>query len=161
MAAFVGVRGSINWTLNFDGQGINLGNITVSRDVTDISTPHYTQNSGTATSDGSGFSAAAYAFMNDCTSGAIITNQSTQSGINVQVPMYDNWLFEAADLISSTWGTVDNVAYNSFSYNITSTLGGTALNNTRVYKYAGIGTDFNLHFFLHTPPVFLYNNKGL
>lgn len=161
MSAFVAVRGSINWTLNFDGQGVALGNVTVSRDVLDTTPPHYTQNSGTATTDGSGFSATAYSYMNDCTSGAIISNQITQAGINVQVPMYDSLLFESADVTLTNRGAIDNVNYNDFSYNITSSLGGTSLNNTRVYKYAGIGTDFNLHYFLHTPAVYQYNNKGL
>lgn len=160
--AFVGVRGSVNWTFNVDGQGLALGNITVRRDPMDTAAPKYNNFSGTTTADGSGFAAVGYNYIRDGTAGEILTNQITQSGINVQIPMYNNYNFESADLVrETTWGYKDGSDRSSFSYDITSSKQGTTLNATRVYKYASIGTDYNLHFFLHTPVVYTYNSGGL
>lgn len=158
--AFVGLRGSVNWTFSVDGGSYGaLGLVTVRRDPRDTAAPKYNTFSGTTTADGSGFSAAMYKYERDGTSGATITNQLTQAGINVQIPMYSRYSFESADLTrNKAWGYLDESNLSSFSYDIPRASGTVVINATRIYKYAAIGTDYNVHFFLHTPVVFAYRN---
>lgn len=166
--AFIGVRGSINWTLNVDCQGAAIGNIVITRDPSDIANPKYNVYSANTSAQGSGFASACYTYIRDGTAGMVVTNQQTQAGITFQAPMYNRYNFESADTTRGTnYGVGDDANTTQFSYQVcfntnTSSVAPIVQPATmRVFKYAGIGTDYNVHFFLHTPVVYLYNSGGL
>lgn len=168
MGAFIGVRGSVNWTINADANGIAIGNFTIQRDPSDTANPKYNQYDATSTANGTGFAAANYLYNRDGSAGMTVTNQLTQAGSSIQVPMYSKYTFESADYTrASGYGTYDDANKTQFSYNMM-LIGSAAASqptlptaNIRVYKYAAIGSDFNLHFFLNTPTVYIYNSGGL
>lgn len=168
MGAFVGVRGSVNWTINADANGVAIGNFTIQRDPSDTANPKYNQYDATSTANGTGFAAANYLYNRDGSAGMTVTNQLTQAGSSIQVPMYSKYTFESADYTrASGYGTYDDANKTQFSYNMM-LIGSAAASqptlptaNIRVYKYAAIGSDFNLHFFLNTPTVYIYNSGGL
>ncbi len=168
MGAFVAVRGSVNWTFNADAGGNSIGNFTVIRDPSDVAPPKYNQLDYASTANGTGFAAANYLYNRAGESGMSVTNQLTQAGVTVQVPMYNKYTFESADYTrASTYGTYDDATKSQFSYHMA--LIGSAASvqpttpnaNIRIFKYAAIGTDFNLHFFLNTPTVYIYNSSNL
>ncbi len=168
MGAFVAVRGSVNWTINADANGAAIGNFTIQRDPSDTANPKYNQYDAASTANGTGFAAANYLYNRDGTAGMSVTNQLTQAGASVQVPMYNKYTFESADYTrASGYGTYDDANKTQFSYNMmligsaAATQPTTPNANIRVYKYAAIGSDFNLHFFLNTPSVYIYNSAGI
>jgi len=160
--AFIGQRGSMQWTFNVDTVQ-PMRHIRVYRDTTN-STATGTTTVGML---GRGTSSASAAFyVQNCpagASGSAITSQYTNAGITVQLPNYTRFVYQSTSPTrqtlpsSSDGGDID--AYElEISYN---NLYSGASDNifTRVWQYAGIGTDYGLHFFLNVPTFWIYNGQ--
>jgi hypothetical protein len=87
-----------------------------------------------------------------------LTNQHTQAGLSVSGPNYSNCKFQSTDPSSITNpANLSSVVYDGSCFEMLrfeSFLNGTegpSLTGCRMVKYTGVGTDFNLYFFLNVP----------
>lgn len=153
--AFIGRRGSVEWTVNFDGSS-NAGSMRVYRLADPGSYSSRSVNSGTPT-----VTSYVNAFMRNTIStgsgsgGQIATNQNTQSTVSFAMPMISPYSFKTTAPSSyavypNAGGGEDNVMLEIYKP-VGSTRAGT------LYYYASAGTDFNLLFFCNVPTMYLYN----
>jgi len=158
--AFVGQRGSMQWTFNVDTvQAIR--HIRVYRDTTS-SIPTGTTTAGLL---GRGTPSAAAAFYAiNCPAGAsgqALTSQYTNAGLTVQLPNYTRFVYQStAPSRASVPSAVDGGDIDAYALEISyNNLYAGAQDNifSRVWEYAGIGTDYGLHFFLNVPTYWIYN----
>lgn len=149
--AYVGNRGSINWTVNCDGSG-PINQLTAVRDKAATVTASTTIPApiGTASSNEKYW----WTYTRTTGAGAILANTSTSSGLNFQVPFYSNRKFAPCDAKaqSDSTGRVD-VANDAWTLeaSLSNTVGRSTGENFRATFYAGMGTDFDLLYFLHVP----------
>lgn len=154
LPAFVGYRGSMNWTFNTDAPSA-LGSVRVVR-----------LNTGTFASANDGYiggsfvkgtrSQDASSFMNALDAGcagSALTNQLTQAGINVQCPMYAAYRFQSTNPVYTTLpAAADGSLFDMFMYEATcDSVTGVSNKGLKIWSYAGIGTDFSPLFFLNVP----------
>jgi hypothetical protein len=166
---FVAYKGSMIWHFNDNGgsSSVNIRDLRITR------TPHSVgNNSQTASStlisatSASSIRAAYRGFHQNTMAGVTVTNQETQAGLSVSMPNYTNYLMQStapgnatAPTTVSTAAAYDGAALDCFelsslsmsSYN--SRINTTSL-ATKIDVYAGIGTDFNLYFFLNCPVLY-------
>lgn len=157
LPAFVGYRGSTNWTFNVVGPNpvphakvtrTNLGSYNQSVSAVDGYTG-YSFAKGSPSAD-------AYGFLKSVDAGAAgmaLTSQFTNAGLAVQCPMYTNYKFCGTSPAQATVPTTsDNEYADMFSLEV-------VLNNkvgptnagAAIWSYCGIGVDFNPLFFLNVP----------
>lgn len=164
MPAFIGYRGSINWTANHDNvTGINY--IAIARDPSGNSNVAslYSTIPGTSTLNTS-VSGRAAANLNAIQGapGMAMVSQRTNAGINVQLPNLSQFRFQfTSPKYASTPifgdGSLYDMAVAEVIFNDTN-VAGNASQPTTVHWYAGIGTDFSLVFFLNVPTYLAYNS---
>lgn len=153
MSAFVAYRGSVNWTINVVGN-IPIGHISVHRSndllatVATVGSSSYSFASGSASVNAKGFLNLPHGG-----GGMTLTNQNTQTGLAVQLPNQSAYIFQSTDKARTTKpsfgdGSVYDLARLDLQGSGTS---GSGIKKTTVHMYAGIGTDFGVHFFLNTP----------
>jgi len=155
--AFSGQRGSMQWSINATSPNtFEKQSLCVVRD---------NQNSGVA---GISTLSGAKVVQSDTprfmlinslpgASGQALTNQKTQSGISVQLPMQTRFRFEST---RPAWFTSPSSVDGSDIdfYRLESwSLSSTSPQNDFVWMYSGIGTDFGLHFFVNVPTFYLYS----
>jgi hypothetical protein len=157
-AAFVAYRGSINWTINVTGN-TPMGFIAVSRS-NDLEV--LTANAGTNTlSFASGsYSKNAQSMLTlpHGGSGMAMTNQGTQAGLAVQLPNQSAYLFQTTRKAATTVPNAgDGAEYDLARLDIQgSGTSGSGIKKMAVHMFAGIGTDYGVHFFLNTPTLVYY-----
>lgn len=90
--------------------------------------------------------------------GMALTNQHTQAGLSVSGPNYSNCKFQSTNPLSITNPAIlSSDVYDGSCFEMLrfeSFLNGTegpSLTGCRMVKYTGVGTDFNLYFFLNVP----------
>jgi len=156
--AFIGTRGSVIWHFNTESTGA-LEHIRMMRLPCDNSTIGEVVQSSNAPGTTSAF--ASY-YMRTCrggNGGNAVTNQLTQAGLSVLLPNYSNYKFESAAPTNACFAqSTDGTAYDCHMLEIA--LNGTAgpiPSNSKVWCYAGIGTDYSVLFFLNVPTLFFYS----
>lgn len=153
---FVGTRGSVNWTANC-----------VTGSTTSSSTPSFSigrrstlaaygivaETVPTIVTSGGFASWALLAHRFNSAAGLALTNPTTCSMLTAACPMYSAYKFQTTDKINITApSSEDDSQLNAFILNARTFCGG--LNGFELY--AAIGTDFNLHFFLNVPTLWVY-----
>lgn len=148
--AYIGYRGSVNYTFNC-GSNIPSKNVYIARYPG--TTASFTSNSTVVTSLSQLARAA-------CTSagcqGAAVTNQLTQSGINVTCPMYVKEKFLPTDPFKGNTSSTVDKDYLRLQVDLpfpTTTM----TDNVTVTTYVAAGADFSLHYFLNAPTLYVYN----
>ena len=95
--------------------------------------------------------------------GTALTNQWTNAGLSVSCPNYTVFKFQTTNPTTFTApaatssGAYDGSLYDAVQLRL-SVDGPTAnLNNGRLERYCGVGTDCNLHFLLNCPTLYALN----
>lgn len=167
-SGFCAMRGSVRWHYNYvNPGGLVPHSITITRSTYGIgnssaslegvyttlapaSATTVSQRKGKTWVAGTGASG-----NNAGASGMFVTNSLTQTGINVEFPMMNNYKFQYADPEYWLLGQiVDNSRYDTYDLEIAvSPVLGNQMTVAVLNRYAAIGTDFNLHFFLNAPHI--------
>ncbi len=163
---FVAQRGSAIWHFNVDNPQF-VNNLSVTRNNYAAYTPVNNVSSqalGTTSAN-----AAWYRnIVNGTGGGTALTNQRTNAGISVLLPNYTPFKFQSTSPSNfsnpPTVGTSGDDGSGAETYVLaayhdnTASLSGAASSiNTRIHSYFGIGTDYNLHYFLNVPTLVLYS----
>jgi hypothetical protein len=153
MCAFVGNRGAINWSFNLDGTISNSMRV-YRYPLYGVTTQFVQTIAPNATSD-STYQKSIYLNTWSGSGGQILTNGVTNAGMNVSLPNYNIYKFSScnATLLQST---SDGASRDGVIAEI-SIPAGTLNRQVSVQEYAAIGTDFNVHFFLNVPTLYLYS----
>jgi len=158
LPAFVGVRGSVNWTFNLDTR-TPVANLKVSRypEGTSNATGGAVVFSITGSAPTTSAAAFKYLALEQGGGGTALTNQLTNTGLAVQCPMYTNYLFETTQPSRWTLTTAgDGSFYDAFVLELTTNSVDVDWTSGCLWQYAGIGTDFNPVFFLNVPSYYSY-----
>jgi hypothetical protein len=160
LPAFVAYRGSTMWHFNMTGVE-PCSNVRVIRYNTSTTAVATENTVSSATTKGT-TSANAFFFTTNAYTGQpgqAVTNQRTNAGISVLCPNYSAYRFQSTAPGNYTAGSsVDGSVLDWHKFE--ALLGGTTTPNTVVstlWAYHSIGTDFNMHFFLNCPVIWLYN----
>jgi hypothetical protein len=159
---FVGHRGSVIYNFNaFKRNNQPINNLSVTRQAQTLGTSVF-NNANTSTS--LTFDNISFRSARDRASAALgtsLTNQLTQSGLNVSIPMYSKYKFLSNNVSHRNLGDT-SLDTRADSYTITNTYTSTAVatertnNSFNIDTYVGIGTDFSPIFFLNVPTLY-YN----
>ncbi len=154
--AYVYYRGSMNWTFNYDNPNGSSANIGVSRYVNPSSNSILINTIPGTSASSAGYMVARY--LPTGTAGTAVTNQHTQSGVSIALPNYTNYKFQSTNPVNGTKPPSSGVAYDGSDTDagIFYTTDTEVPINTKVHRFAGIGVDFNLHFFLNVPSMYYY-----
>lgn len=163
--AYVGLRGSMQCTINAQGNG-PIAHMRVYRHTNSSGTASVTTLSQTAIGSFSSASRFYVSNLDGGSSGQALTNQNTNAGLTVQFPNYTKYKFESTypasinNAPTSTGMDIDcHVIETSYTPATPYTNGPTISNvNTKLWRYFGIGTDFNVHWFLNVPVYWAYNS---
>jgi len=162
MMCFVGVRGSMEWTVNAASVGV-LNHVRVVRDPAMEYTAYAldTHNQSFVDSNTSAYRKALY--INAGVGGSAITAQRTQQGITVVIPQFNPGKFVSAYPGYRNTINPSNLDYTRYEAVRTeldmSALGSSNQNtDTKVSYYACAGNDFSLLFFLNVPTTYVYNS---
>jgi hypothetical protein len=158
---FIAQRGSMNWTFNVDSE-IAVASIRAIRTPL-ITTVGFAVNTLAAASTVS-TSASYYRLHSDAgCSGQSLTNQQTQSGLNVQLPNYGpfRWQSTVPGGTSSPYG-IDyaNQDLTTLEVDLSNA---TIIESpqTKIWRYVGIGTDWGCYFFLNVPTQYVYSANSV
>ncbi len=151
MPCFVAYRGSINWSFDVNANGKMLANVSVVRDnnVANFSgVSIFNAASGASTTARNYFYARR---SRNAVCGTTLTNQNTQTGVNVAIPNMTQYRFQTTDASTALPGSsLDGSQYESCVLEIKD--GSTVNpNEVNIHQYVGAGVDFNLHYFLNVP----------
>jgi hypothetical protein len=156
---FVASRGSYIYNLNVSGR-----DPAASARILRTEYPHTKANYSVNTTFASGSTpglVGSYAYSADKPSGITgqaVTSQLTQAGVSALVPMYSRYKFLSNNISTRTAGTqaddshIDTVTFST----MTSTTAASDIDVWYADTYVGIGTDFNLVFFLNVPAMWEY-----
>lgn len=167
-ACFIGVRGSTIWSQNLESiastsQPLRL---TTQRYFTPTASPTLTGvNVVPATSDTqiqqSTMNRNSFDNRFNCASGGSVTDCSYQPSINILAPHYSKY-----KLLPSHPRVFANPEWNSNTFyqgyqGLMSEIQTYASTNYILNEYCGIGTDFNFHFFLCIPLMYMYTTPAV
>lgn len=157
---FVAHKGSAHWHFNVEAP-------------TPVSSIYFARNAeSAATGTGQANVSQAYGTPNSnvnffrqnttrSAGGMALTNQNTNAGLSVSVPNYTNYKFQSTYMGNFTKppavGSGDDGSRFETSY-LVANFNGAATptpQNFRISRYFGVGTDYNLFFFLNVPTVYL------
>jgi hypothetical protein len=156
---FVGMRGSQNWEFNLNNAGDAIDTLGVGRYIAPITASEaddftYT----TSTNPGYIVRTALTASRFLAQAGCALTNMRTQTGLQVQVPMYSRFRFigtnpDERNLGRSEDGSdIDNIV---MTYRCVPTAGQDPKNMT-LDLYTSVGTDYQLLHFVNVPNYWVY-----
>jgi hypothetical protein len=154
--AFLCYRGSVNWS--FDVATTNpIKHLRVLKDTTNSSATAGFSVLDTVCATNSQM-ARASCFLAGA-SGVAVTNQLTQSGLNVQCPMFTNNKFMSTDPDRGTTGSsLDGSNLDTFRLVIDYPFPATVITEgVMVNSYVAAGTDYGLYFFLNVPTLYVYS----
>jgi len=161
--AFVCYRGSIRWHYNVnnvDDHGPSCVEVVRNpgNQVSTISSTSLVTSTGTTNSL---FRGAVYnntALVG--ASGRVLTNYEAQPGVSVEMPMMTNYRFCLTNPLYMGYGTsTDATDRDTYIVSVKSQPASSALPRV-LDRYVGIGTDFNVHFFLSVPAVYYNGGAG-
>jgi len=156
MACFVAYRGSMNYSFDVTANGKLLSNVSVIRDNNLTGNDNITLFSSTSTAS---ISNRAYLNMRrgrNTNGGMTLTNQNTQTGVNVAIPNLSQYRFQTTDAATAHSGSIqDGSNYERCFLEIKE---GASINpnDVNIHEYVGAGLDFNLHYFLNVPTWYNY-----
>jgi hypothetical protein len=152
--AFIGNRGSVNWTVTPDvGNGSsNLKLLTAARAPTNAGVDvAYTASYKGSRSVNSGWYQNV---MYDSGAGAVISSPTTSNGLSLQMPFYAPYKFAPCDPDYVDYQIGKSYAVNDY-WATSAIIGEPApyvlASDLKFHFYAGIGTDFDLLYFLCVP----------
>nr|ULG00018.1 MAG: putative structural polyprotein [Marnaviridae sp.] len=153
LPAFVGFRGSTNWTIN-TGMGTNVSSIRVCRqwdqNVATVGSSGFSFASGSLSSNAQGMLS-----LGEGSGGCALTNQNTNSGLSVQCPNYSPYRFQStAPSRASKPLSTDGATYDLLLLELVTSASAVPVKKMIINMYCGIGTDFGAHFFLNVPAFF-------
>jgi hypothetical protein len=157
--AFVGQRGSIQYTFNIDSV-VPLNHARVYRNTQNIGAN--SNNSSVQLTRGTNSSIKRF-YKLRCPAGAsghAITNQVTNAGLVVQCPNYSKFRYMTTTPGAYTRPTSnDGGDIDAYVLELATTPSTEPKVNAvaKIWKYTGIGTDYGLYFFLNVPTVWIYS----
>lgn len=148
---FIAQRGSMHWHYNYTGVDTTMS---VSR-----RTSATTQAQSYVGIAPVGFSVNARGLLvnlADTSAGTAIVNQKTNAGLSVSIPNYSVFKFESTDPRNATspvtsGGRYDGSVFEGVSFQMLAKPSNGDLDEGILTRYASIGTDYNVHFFLNCP----------
>lgn len=163
MAGFVGVRGSTHWNYIVDGTA-PCARVAAYRD---IAAPNAASWSGTtflAPTTRQGY--ARLLLQNDFagSAGQATNSQPTQQSLSVSYPFYSQFKFQSASPLynaganTSTPVTANDNNRQRVSVVVTTPTAKQTWASSMMYSWAGIGTDFDLIWFLNAPTIYKYSS---
>lgn len=161
--AFIGHRGSFNWTF-LPERPDNVGNISANRIPTASITPAITRVNfaqGTLSVNAANY----YNEFPATCGGVAVTHQSTNAGLSVSLPNYTSFKFQSTS--PTTWtrpvSSTTSPAYDGGDTDCSriivtgnNSIATSSTLNTSVWRYAGVGTDYTLFYFLNVPTFYQY-----
>lgn len=166
MPAFVGVKGSTFWTFNATNVTSNANtvpqHIRVHRNANRATTPgRYTTVQALKNVGGGATGVPILTTMRSTMSaghsGQAITNGVTNTGLTVGLPNYTKAKFQSTDPTLITYpAPLDGGDLDCSTLEIITLPNFIPTRGLIVEKYVGIGTDFNLFWFLNVPTSFFY-----
>lgn len=165
--AYVGLRGSVNWTYNW-GSRVPKAHVRAIR----YNTRDAQGMRGTTTQTNTGLYGEMQKFLLSSTlsgtSGCAMTNQQTNAGLSISVPMYSNILFESTDR-HRAWGYNAGGVFEPSPPDVSvqdkiivemvdTTFGVTTADYDILFMYCSAGSDFTLHYFLNAPQFYVYQS---
>lgn len=159
MKCFVGHRGSMVYHMNVDSP-YELATIEVARGIGPYSTVIPDLQAVNAASAPSVRASYGRVLKASGFQGRTLTNQHTQTGISVHIPMYSNHRFLATRPGNNSAPIkVDDSYQDTFDVQVvTKPITQTGVEgSSELNLYYMIGTDFSLHFFLNVPTQVRYN----
>jgi hypothetical protein len=157
MPGFVGTRGSIIWHFNWES---NVPNSTVKvQRIPNLPSATLGYPSANANFGSNSVNARNLLLATEAGSaGQSLTNQFTQAGISVLCPNYTKFRFQSTNFRNGTNpSSVDGMDREKLQFEVNvNPKGNPPLPWSKLWQYAAIGTDFNLHFFLNVPMVWNY-----
>jgi len=151
---FVGNKGSIMWHLNVDAPQ-RSGNVTFARsESVKIANNYDNWNSASGTPNDNVLAELLTSTTSSLMQGASVTNQESQAGVSIQVPMYSRFKFLTNDATVRTLGTSEDDS-DVDSIQSTSTFFNTSVGDVFTkYYYVGAGTDYTPVFYLNVPGLY-------
>jgi len=159
MKCFVAHRGSMVYHLNVDSP-VELSTIEVTRATGTFSTVQPNLDGVNIASAPVVRTTYGRLFHPSGFQGRTLTNQHTQTGISVHLPMYSQFRFLATSPANVSNPTkVDGTEYDNFDVIVAtkSNFYPNVERSSNLDLYYMIGTDFSLHFFLNVPTQVRYN----
>jgi hypothetical protein len=156
---YIAYRGSVNWSHNLVTDTYPIDEVLVRRNIGAGFPTSYTVVNTNEVYDSS-VARAMLDFEGSFGSGLAMTNCSTQSGLNVQCPMYSAFKFQYTTPSNANLGVAeDGSVLDMFTLRFTTKVPKNAAQTTSTYlnNYVGIGTDFSLHLFINVPTVYSTN----
>jgi len=153
--AFLCYRGSTNWTFNVEYRQ-QIPDLKVYKRV------YNNQNEGVVVSSFTSINNnnLSYNAMGDIGgSGSALTNQNTQSGLNIVCPNFSKFKFQSTDPILANTGAAGDGSNQDFFV----LQGNLPVYNTEsgvpygmIYSYVAAGVDYGLYFYLNAPSFYVY-----
>jgi len=151
---FAAQRGSMNWIYNVDGRQ-SISSIKMVR-VPQVSGTVFNTNSSAASGTDS-FNTSWYRSHVDVgCGGQVLTSQWTNAGLNVTLPNYNPYRFQNTNCTNVTAPAIADASDRDFSQLEISLSNNNESATTKVWKYVGIGADWNPCFFLNVPTFYNY-----
>lgn len=143
------------WTFNVQGPTLQ-NSVKVYRSPQDNSD---SMNTFTSAANGTVSANAKYYLANTDPgiAGMALTHQATNAGLSVLCPMYSAYRFESTNPYRiNDRSSADDADHDGLTLEV-ATVGNSpiATADVRIWKYVSIGTDFNLHFFLNVPTIYI------
>lgn len=159
---FLGMRGSMHWHYNVSTSGSAsqpLTSVKVARRHSQITT--LVENLTSATSGSDSVQLAFFrGSVEPGAAGLAVTNQITQAGMSVSMPMYNRHRMVTTCPSTLNVGSSADDS-NAESYTVVMTAkpfqSNNPFRNVHLERYASIGTDFCAYFFLTVPTMYAYN----
>lgn len=154
---FVAQKGSFQWHYNWDGPDVTLK---ATRGLsTAASSVGYV---GTAVGSSSTNAQTLLVNAANTLPGTAVTNQKTNASISVSMPNYTVFKFQTTDPSTATTGTTaDGSNFESFTVEVDNFGSYQNLSTGRLERYVGVGTDFNVYFFLNCPSLYYYSPANM
>jgi hypothetical protein len=154
--AFVGWKGSVDWTFNFNSASM-ARSFRVSRGKYPLTAPALTTVSSSFTSENTGSSdTTMWRLTGD--KGSALTYQPTRGGVSVIVPFYSKFKFALAsyEMWNQPPATFD-MRQNNFVVDLAFTKNSSGIERGGAIEgYCAAGADFTPLFFLNVPPLHAY-----
>lgn len=163
--AFIGQRGSTHWTFNTDSP-LPLGSIQAQRNPQSSIIPAF-NSPGMVPSNRNQAAQFYFSQVGSQNGGAALTSQYTNAGLVVSAPNYSLFKFQSTNPANVTLPTngddnsdTDGAGRDLINVIISLNGANSAIlpKYVKLWKYFGIGTDFNLYFFLNVPTMYTYGS---
>ena len=158
---FVGVRGSQNYEINLNRAGDALDTLAVARYPTTITgSDIFSSVATTSTFSSIKMRAALIGGQTLGKSGTALTNMRTQTGLQVQVPMYSRFRFLGCKPDERNLGKAEdesNADNMVISFKCVPTAGQNPA-DVQLDLYTSIGTDYQLLHFVNVPSFWIYGS---